>query len=264
MTVGSAFKRSQIESLIAWWSMAGVDDYCADEAVDWLRAPPQPPRLSPTPEPFSPAGGPTVSPPATSPRAAASLPPIPVGPAPTSLDQLHERLAREGDLPGTVYGQARARPVGAAEAPLMIISDCPDDDDLAAGTILTGRTGTLLRNMLSAIGIDLAACYRASLAVSRPPSGRLSAADIAPLAIAMRQHIMLARPQNLLLLGTGASEALTGDPVMKARAALHDFNQAGRTMALVATYHPRTLLTRPHCKRQAWEDLQLLLKEGSW
>lgn len=260
MTLGSTFQTAQIESLIGWWSMAGVDDYCSEEAVDWLRAPPQAPRLSPAPEPSAPGAAPTASRKA----APAPSPQGPASPAPTSLEQLHKRLARAGDLPGTVYGQARARPLGTAEAPLMIISDCPDDDDLATGTILSGQTGTLLRNMLSAIGIDLAACYRASLAVTRPASGRLPAADIAPLASAMRHHIMLARPQNLLLLGTGASEAMTGDPVMKARAALHDFNQDGRTMALVATYHPRTLLTRPHCKRQAWEDLQLLLKEGSW
>ena len=92
----------------------------------------------------------------------------------------------------------------------MIVSDCPDEDDLDAGTILSGATGTLLRNMLSAIGVDLAACYRASLSVTRPASGRLPAGEIADLATSMRHHIALARPQNLLLLGTGASEALIG------------------------------------------------------
>ena len=74
----------------------------------------------------------------------------------------------------------------------MVVSDCPDEDDLAAGAILTGPTGTLLRNMLSAIGIDLDACYRASLSVTRPASGRLPAADMAGLADAMRGHIALA------------------------------------------------------------------------
>ena len=188
----------------------------------------------------------------------------PTGPAPTSLEALRERLSRAEDLPGTQYGQARALPHGEANAPLMILSDCPDEDDLASGTILSGATGTLLRNMLSAIGIDLAACYRASLSVTRPASGRLPATDIAALADAMRHHIALAAPQNLLLLGTGASEALTGDPIVKARGILHDFNQDGGRKALVATYHPRTLLKRPQCKRQAWDDLQMLLKEGSW
>ena len=137
-------------------------------------------------------------------------------------------------------------------------------DDLAAATILSGATGALLRNMLSAIGIDLASCYRASLSVSRPASGRLPPQDFAPLADAMRHHIALAQPQNLLLLGTGPSEALLGQTIQHARDGLHEFNQKSGKMALIATYHPRTLLKRPQCKRPAWEDLQKLLKVGRW
>ena len=250
---------AQMESLLGWWQLAGVEEYCGEQAVNWLEAPPVAPRLARAHE--AAAARPNHAP---SPSSTEPAKPAAPGPAPTSLEALHDRLRRAGDLPGTQFGQARALPHGPVHAPLMIISDCPDEDDLAAGTILSGATGTLLRNMLSAIGIDLAACYRASLSVTRPGSGRLPAADIAPMAEAMRGHIALARPHNLLLLGTGASEALTGDPIVKARGILHDFNQDGGRKALVATYHPRTLLKRPHCKRQAWDDLQLLLNEGTW
>ena len=250
---------AQMESLLGWWQLAGVEEYCGVQAVNWLEAPPVAPRLARAPVATAPQPKHASSPVTPEPAK-----PVPSGPAPTSLDALHERLRRVDDLPGTQYGQARALPHGPVDASLMIVSDCPDEDDLAAGTILSGATGTLLRNMLSAIGIDMAACYRASLSVTRPASGRLPAADIAPMADLMRRHIVLARPQNLLLLGTGASEALTGDPIVKARGILHDFNQDGGRKALVATYHPRTLLKRPHCKRQAWDDLQLLLKEGNW
>jgi DNA polymerase len=69
------------------------------------------------------------------------------------------------------------------------------------------------------------------------------------------------RPQRLLLLGTAVSTALTGQELMAARAGLPDFNQDGRTMATVATFHPRTLLARPILKAQAWQDLQAIVKK---
>ncbi len=259
MTGGMEHQTAEIESLLGWWQLAGVEEYCGDKAVNWLEAPPAAPRLARVPDAAAPESNRALSPASTEPAK-----PIPSSPAPTSLVALHERLRRADDLPGTRYGHARALPVGPIDAPLMIVSDCPDEDDLAAGTILSGATGTLLRNMLSAIGIDLAACYRASLSVTCPASGRLPGKDITSLAEMMRGHIALARPQNLLLLGTGASEALTGDPIVKARGILHEFNQDGGRKALVATYHPRTMLKRPHCKRQAWDDLQLLLNESKW
>ena len=262
MTGGTTTQSAQIESLIGWWQLAGVDDWCAHEPVNWLEAPPSAPRLAPKTRPVPTA---VFAPPA---RVEASHSPADsraaAAPLPSTLEALQERLRRADDVPGTRYAQIRALPHGVTEAPLMIISDCPDDDDLASGTILSGSTGTLLRNMLSAVGIDLAACYRASLSVTRPPSGRLPAEDFSRLAEFMRAHIALAAPKNLLILGTAASEALVGQPIVKAREHLHVFNHDGGTKALVATYHPRTLLRRPHCKRPAWDDLQLLLKEGTW
>ena len=269
MTGASPTSQSEMESLLSWWQLAGVEDFCADQPVNWLEAPPAPPRRAAANRRAAPGtrdGNPSEgTPPKTvAARPAASAPAPSLAPPPATLEALHDRLRRADDLPGTAYGSMRALPHGAAEAPLMIISDCPDDDDLAAATILSGATGALLRNMLSAIGIDLASCYRASLSVSRPASGRLPPQDFAPLADAMRHHIALVQPQNLLLLGTGPSEALLGQTIQHARDGLHEFNQKSGKMALIATYHPRTLLKRPQCKRPAWEDLQKLLKVGRW
>ena len=262
MTGGMTTQEAAVESLISWWQLAGVEDWCAHQPVNWLEAPPAAPKLAPRVKPaLASAHAPQ---PGNAPVPGHTPAATPTPPFPATLEALHERLRRTDDLPGTHYGQMRALPHGALQAPLMIISDCPDEDDLASGTILSGTTGTLLRNMLSAIGIDLAACYRASLSVTRPPSGRLPVGDLPQLADLMRSHIALAAPANLLILGTAASEALVAQPIAGARAHLHEFNHDGGRKALVATYHPRTLLRRPHCKRPAWDDLQLLLKEGTW
>ncbi len=265
--IGAAPSHTErMQSLLSWWQLAGVEDFCGDGPVNWLEIPAAPPSAVAAGRAAQNRSVPALDRSAGGRRAAAPEPASPPvhGPLPASLEALHDQLLHAADLAGTGYGGARALPHGIADAPLMVISDCPDADDLVAGTVLSAGTGTLLRNMLSAIGVDLAGCYRASLAVTRPASGRLPGADMGALADLMRHHIALVRPRNLLLLGSGASEALLDAPVATARESSHDFNQNGGRVALIATYHPRTLLKRPQCKRPAWEDLQMLLKEGRW
>ena len=143
MTGGMTTQETAVESLISWWQLAGVEDWCAHQPVNWLEAPPAAPKLAPRVKPaLASAHAPQ---PGNAPVPGHTPAATPTPPFPATLEALHERLRRTDDLPGTHYGQMRALPHGALQAPLMIISDCPDEDDLASGTILSGTTGTLLQ-----------------------------------------------------------------------------------------------------------------------
>ena len=72
-----------------------------------------------------------------------------------------------------------------------------------------------------------------------------------------RDHVRLAKPERLLLLGDAAAKALTGQPLASARGRVHRIEG----VRAVATFHPRWLLQRPSDKALAWKDLLLLMSE---
>jgi uracil-DNA glycosylase len=240
-------------SFVAWWRDAGVD-YCVDgEPFDWLAGPEEErakAEIRPEPRQL----------PAQAPQRIAPIA-APSAPWPDSLTALHEAFAGGAPLPGCDYSAARALPVGAANAKWMILTDFPEEADIASGKLGEGPAGTLLRAMLSAIGIDLSSCYIAALAHSRPASGSLPQEAQDALARFAKHHIALANPQRILLLGSAATEFLLGKDLMAARADLPDFNHNVENRAAMMTFHPRTLLARPILKAQAWRDLQMLAKK---
>ena len=86
----------------------------------------------------------------------------------------------------------------------------------------------------------------------------MSEKDRAECAEIARQHIALAKPKRLILLGDGPCKALLGEPLTRARGRVHRI-EGVRT---IATFHPRWLLQRPSDKALAWRDLLLLMSES--
>lgn len=245
--------RAAALSALAWWQDAGVDTLVEDRARDWLA----PPAAA-----SAPAGA--VTPAARMPRPAAppaSAAPAAPAPLPADFAAFKAWLAASPDVPEAGWGAARLLPVGDPGAALMIAIDMPEPGDADAGTLLDGPTGRLFDAMLRAIGQARESIVLASLAAIRPPGGRIPA-DAAP-ALAERAHhlVGLVAPRRLLVMGDAANRALLGADAAAARGRLHPLNLGGRTIAAVATLHPRLLLDRPAAKALAWRDLQLLMKE---
>ena len=90
-------------------------------------------------------------------------------------------------------------------------------------------------------------------------SGVLSYDDA--VAAFARHHLTLAAPRRVLLLGDFASRLLLEAPMLESRGSLRYINHNGADMAAINCFHPRTLLARPGFKKQAWQDLQILMKE---
>ena len=241
------------DSIIAWWRDAGVDYLCGDDPMSWLDDAAE--VSEPAPAPVARA---TAS--AKTPLAApAKLAPTIAWPA--EFEGLMAAISSDSALPGNAYGRQIAAPISIPEPELMVIYDLPEEADIAAGQLGNGPTGQLLKAMFGACGYLSGQVHITALAHSRSASGALPPADLPLLAKFAQHQISLVRPQRMLLLGTAVSTALTGQELMAARAGLPDFNQDGRTMATVATFHPRTLLARPILKAQAWQDLQAIVKK---
>ena len=74
-----------------------------------------------------------------------------------------------------------------------------------------------------------------------------------------RQHVRLAAPRRLLLLGDGPCMALLGKRLVDARGHRHKVEGVPAT----ATFHPRHLIKRPLDKSLAWRDLLLMMEDAS-
>jgi uracil-DNA glycosylase family 4 len=227
-------------NILGWWTEAGFDTAIAEQPVSWLARGATPKAV---PAPVQPPAGPA--------------------PMPDTLDAFVAWRMTGEDAPEAPWGPTRIAPAGDAASGLMILTDMPDIGDMTAGQLLTGDVGRLFDRILAAIGRDRASIYLTSLALARPPGGRIDPASARRLADAARHHAMLARPRALILMGETVSRAILGTDLRDARGKQQIVHQDGVTIPVIATFHPRFLFERPAAKAEAWKDLQLLPGEDS-
>jgi len=236
-STGAGFSCAEARSALAWWLDAGVDVAVQEEPRNWLK--PAAPRAQ-------------VKQPAE------AVPQQNVTrPSHETLADLQQWLAGSMELPLASASSKRVLPIGPENAAIMLLSDAPTLDDLAAGQPIGGESWALAERMLAAIKIPVEQTYVASLSCIHSPGARMSPADREACVEIARRHIELAKPKRVLLLGDGVAQALLGKPVVQARGHVHKV-EGVRT---VATFHPRHLIKRPLDKHLAWKDL-LLLMEG--
>ena len=243
---GQFVASKMIGSLTGWWELAGVDAAVGDEAVDWLALEAKPDLV------------PAIS------VKSAPQPELPVETKaewPQDIETLRGMIVGSAALPGNMFGNRAVAPAGPENAKLMVISDLPDGDELAAGKLGSGATGKLLQRMMTAIGVDLAQCYWTALATTIPATGELPDAALSELADFARHQINLVEPENVIILSSAACRALLGLELMEARKTMQNINYIGGKKAALTTFHPRTLLARPQMKAQAWNDLQMFVKK---
>ena len=218
-------------ALLAWWIESGVDVAVSEAPRDWRRA-------------------------ATAPKAKPA-PAAPMREPPGDLAAFQAWLSEASDLPLGHDGARRVLPMGGTDAPVMLLADLPTQREASESRPIGGDAWTLTVRMLEAIGIDARTAYLANLACFHAPGARIDAADLKRCATIAADHVRLARPKRLLLLGDAPARAMTGQALAAARGRVHRIEG----VRAVATFHPRWLLQRPSDKALAWKDLQLLMSD---
>jgi uracil-DNA glycosylase len=116
-----------------------------------------------------------------------------------------------------------------------------------------------LNNMISAMGIKREDVYIANVVKCRPPSNRTPEKDECDTCspFLMRQ-IDVIKPKVIVALGAVAAKNLlaVNDSMANLRGRWYDF----RDSKLLVTYHPAYLLRDPRQKKEAWKDLQMVMK----
>ncbi len=154
----------------------------------------------------------------------------------------------------TVFG------VGSPTARLMFIGEAPGADEDRTGVPFVGRAGSLLTDMITkGMGLTREEVYIANIIKSRPPENRNPLPDeIGHCLPYLERQIAIIRPEFLCLLGRVAASALldTAMPLGRLRGRWHRY----RGIPTIVTYHPAFLLRNPASKKEAWEDLQMLMQ----
>ncbi len=155
----------------------------------------------------------------------------------------------------TVFG------TGNPYAELCFIGEGPGAEEDARGVPFVGRSGQLLTDMIEkGMKIKRADVFICNVVRCRPPQNRnpeRSEADACRPFLDATLDVV--RPKYICCLGSiAATNLLRVDaPIGKLRGIVHDYKGS----KVVCTYHPAYLLRNPAAKKQAWEDLQLLMRE---
>jgi DNA polymerase len=175
------------------------------------------------------------------------------------------RLAKQGRKQ-IVFG------VGNPSANLMFIGEAPGADEDLQGEPFVGRAGQLLTNMIKAMGIEREQVYIANIIKCRPPNNRTPERDECETCspFLMRQ-IATIKPKVIVALGAVAAKTLLAinDSMSNLRGRWYEFKPTGvrshdpswTGAKLAVTYHPAFLLRDPRQKKEAWKDLQMVMKE---
>jgi DNA polymerase len=191
-------------------------------------------------------------------------PPVPAAERPAVLAAAAAEVAQCTRCPHlaatrtqTVFG------TGSPTARLLFIGEAPGADEDRLGQPFVGRAGQLLTDMITkGMGLRREEVYIANALKCRPPENRTpTPEEVANCASYLEHQIAVIRPDFLCLLGRTAAGALLDLTPATTMGQLRRRWHRYRGIKTLVTYHPSYLLRNPAAKKDAWEDLQLLMKE---
>lgn len=149
---------------------------------------------------------------------------------------------------------------GPPDAAVMFIGEGPGRDEDQQGRPFVGRAGSLLTDIIvKGMKMPREDCYIANIVKCRPPQNRdpepMEARACVPF---LKRQIQSIKPRVIVALGKIASNHLLNNnlPLIRLRHKFHDLDG----IPVMPTFHPAALLRAPERKRDAWEDIKLVIK----
>ena len=250
-----------LESLLAFWAEAGVEDCCEDHPVDRVV------KLAPPARPAAPAPArtPVAETPVNPDIAAAALEARTRAGEAADLPALEAAIAAFDGCPLKFQGARRAVfSRGNPAAPLVIIGEGPGADEDQQGAPFVGRAGKLLDRMLEAAGLQ-DRVFITNTVFWRPPGNRTpTAAEQAACAPFLERALELVQPKILLLVGGASAKSILkkDEGILSLRGRWFEWRSEDGKLVIpvLPTLHPAFLLRQPAAKKKAWSDLLTLVE----
>ena len=165
---------------------------------------------------------------------------------------------------------------GNVNADVMFVGEGPGFDEDRQGRPFVGRAGQLLDKMILAMGLTREKVFIANIAKCHPMTDPLhpekhgndrapNAQEIACCRKYIEQQIAIVCPKYVVALGGVAAKALISDAssLGALRGKFHTLNldsvELPKPVQIIATFHPAALLRNPNWKKDAWQDLQMVM-----
>ncbi len=148
---------------------------------------------------------------------------------------------------------------GHPAARLILVGDFPSAQDNEKGIPFSDESGALLQKMVVAMKIRYEDVYLTNLFKCRPPAGQAVDSILFQTCEAhLNVQFQQIETPFVVALGDTAARALARSesplPVLRRQ----EYSWNGRR--IFCTHHPRDLLHSPAKKKEAWEDLKLVMR----
>ncbi|MCY4414496.1 MAG: uracil-DNA glycosylase [Alphaproteobacteria bacterium] len=141
---------------------------------------------------------------------------------------------------------------------IMLIGEAPGAQEDEQGKPFVGKSGQLLMRMFECIGLPRNKLYITNIVPWRPENNRTpTKQEILFFQPFMKQHIALANPPLIVLVGSTPLNALFPKPegITRVHGTTLELSLEEKTFTCIPIYHPAYLLRNPFKKKEAWYDL---------
>ena len=149
---------------------------------------------------------------------------------------------------------------GNPDSQIMILGDCPNNDDVKNQEILSGSRGELLNKMLSSISLDKEKYYLSNIYFDKETDIRNRNNFYKDILI---KHLKIIKPKYILLLGEIASNFFNNskNKILDIHGKWDSIIVNKDKFITFTTFDPEILLREPENKKLSWEDLKKFRNE---
>ena len=149
---------------------------------------------------------------------------------------------------------------GNPDSQIMILGDCPNDDDVKNQEILSGSRGELLNKMLSSISLEKDKYYLSNIYFEKNIDIRNRSNFYKDILI---KHLKIIKPKYILLLGEIASNFFNDskNKILDIHGKWGSIIVNKDKFMTFTTFEPEILLREPENKKLSWEDLKKFRNE---
>ena len=149
---------------------------------------------------------------------------------------------------------------GHPDSKIMILGDCPNDDDIKNQEILSGPRGELLNKMLSSISLEKEKYYLSNIYFDKDIDIKNRNNFYKDILI---KHLKIIKPKYILLLGEIASNFFNNsrNKILDIHGKWDSIIVNKDKFITFTTFDPEILLREPENKKLSWEDLKKFRNE---
>jgi DNA polymerase len=148
---------------------------------------------------------------------------------------------------------------GSPDSRVAFVGDFPSEIDNETGEAFSDEAGDLLNKMIVAMRLRPEETYLTNAYKCHPPVGQgVDNSLFGACETHLKNQLQITRAEILVAMGERAAQAIAHSEAPLKVLRGQEFEWNGKRV--ICTHHPRDLLHSPAKKKEAWEDLQHVMK----